>query len=126
MESGKRVMIVEDSHTVRYEVKLLFEKIGIELVEVANGFGMLNVIEEYGKRVDLVIMDLILKRESGFDLIKRLRDSEKYGNIPVLVLTEHADRENVLKAKELGVNGYIRKPIQKVEFLDRVRKALKG
>jgi len=60
---------------------------------------MLNSMEEYGKCVDLVIMDLTLKYENGFDLIKKLRSSEKYGEIPVLVLTEHADANSVLTAK---------------------------
>lgn len=124
MLAGKKVMIVEDSHTVRYEVKLILEKIGISLVEVANGLGMFNVIEEYGKHVDLVIMDLTLKRENGFDLIRRLKMSEKYQNIPVLVLTEHADKANVIQAKELGVSGYLRKPIKKDELVERVTKLL--
>jgi two-component system chemotaxis response regulator CheY len=124
MSFGKRIMIVEDSHTVRYEVKLILEKLGFTLVEVANGLGMLNVIEEYGKPVDLIIMDLTLKRENGFDLIKQIKGIEKYSQIPVLILTEHANVENVMKAKQLGVDGYLRKPIQKDELVERVSKIL--
>lgn len=120
MFSGKKVMIVEDSNTVRMEVKLLLGKMGIDVVEAANEFGMLNTMEQYGKCVDLIIMDLTLKNENGFDLIKRVKDSEKYCDIPVLVLTEHANRQNVLTAKELGVAGYLRKPIQKDELVGRV------
>lgn len=125
MQTDTKVMIVEDSHTIRYEVKLLLDKIGVNLVEVANGLGMFNVIEEYGKQVDLIIMDLTLKNENGFDLIKRLKDNTYYKDIPILVLSEHAGRENVLKARELRVEGFLKKPIEKVEFLDRVRNTLK-
>jgi two-component system, chemotaxis family, chemotaxis protein CheY len=85
---------------------------------------MFNVIEEYGKPVELVIMDLILKRENGFDLIRRLKMTDKYRDIPVLVLTEHADKANVVQAKELGVCGYLRKPIRKEELVERVTKLL--
>lgn len=120
MSFGKKIMIVEDSHTVRYEVRLILDKLGVTLVEVANGLGMFNVVEEYGKQVDLIIMDLTLKRENGFDLIEQLREIEKYKEIPVLILTEHANKENVIKAKHLGVNGYLRKPIQKDELIERV------
>jgi two-component system, chemotaxis family, chemotaxis protein CheY len=121
MPVEKKVMIVEDSHTVRYEVKIILDKIGVTLVEVANGMGMFNVIEEYGKSVDLIIMDLTLKKENGFDLIRQLREMDKYKEIPVLILSEHANKDNVLLAKELGVLGYLRKPIQKDELIDRVK-----
>lgn len=124
MFHGKKVLIVEDSITVRYEVKLLLEKINVTLIEAANGIGMFNVIEEYGKLVDLVIMDLTLKTENGFDLIKKLKASERYKDIPVLVLTEHADKDNVLTAKKLGVQGYTKKPISKDELINRVTKIL--
>lgn len=124
MSLEKRVMIVEDSNTVRYEVKLLLKKIGVVLIEVANSIGMYNAIEEYGKIVDLIIMDLTLKNENGFDLIKSLKSGERYNNIPVLILTEHADRDNVLTAKDLGVEGYLRKPINGTELLERVSKIL--
>ncbi len=120
----KKVMIVEDSPTVRFEVKVILEKIGVVVVEAANEFGMINMMEEYGKCVDLVIMDLTLKTENGFDLITKLKSSEKYKDIPVLVLSERADKDSVLKAKELDVSGYIRKPIQKDELLERVRNVL--
>ncbi|MDP4095142.1 MAG: response regulator [Bacillota bacterium] len=124
MSYGKKVMIVDDSNTVRYEVRLLLKKIGITLVEVANSLGMNNAIDEYGKTVDLIIMDLTLKEENGFDLIKSIKASPNYGDIPILILTEHANKENVLIAKELGVSGYIRKPINKDELIDRVSKIL--
>ncbi|MCX8132053.1 MAG: response regulator [Clostridia bacterium] len=121
---GKRVMIVEDSNTVRYEVKLILEQIGVTLVETANEMGMFNMMEEYGKCVDLIIMDLTLKHENGFDLIEKLKENEKYRDIPILVLTEHADKNNVLKAKELAVAGYLRKPIRKDELIERVKAVL--
>ena len=126
MFTDKKIIIVEDSYTVRYEVKLILEKIGITVVEAANKLGMNNRIEEYGKCVDLVIMDLNLKNENGFDLIETLSDSEKYKNIPVLVLTENASKENVLKARKLGVSGYLKKPIQKDELINRVKAALEN
>jgi CheY-like chemotaxis protein len=120
MLSGKKVMIVEDSQTVRLEVRLLLGKLGVNVVEAANEIGMMNTMDEYGKCVDLIIMDLTLKNENGFDLIKKVKSSDKYKEIPILVLTEHADKQNVLTAKELGVSGYLRKPIQKDELIDRV------
>lgn len=124
MFGGKKILIVEDSNTIRYEIRLILEKLGITVTEAANELGLFNAIEEYGKCVDLIIMDLTLKYENGFDLIEKLRQNPKYGQIPVLILTEHANKDNVLKAKELNVSGYLRKPIHKDELVDRVKSLL--
>lgn len=124
MFAGKRVMIVDDSHTVRYEVRLILEKLEITMVEVANSIGMLNLIEEYGKCVDLIIMDVTLKYENGLELIEKLKTIDKYKAIPIVVLTQHSAIDYVLKAKELGVNGYLKKPIQKDDLVMRVSSIL--
>lgn len=120
MVNNARVMIVEDSPTVRYEVRIILKNIGIDLIEVANEVGMYMKIEEYGKTVDLIIMDITLQFENGLDLVEKLKSIEKYRNIPILMLTEHADVNNVLKAKDLGVIGYLRKPIHSEEFSGKV------
>ena len=117
---GKKVLIVEDSPTIRQQVKMILEKVGITVVQAANELGMFNVIEEYGKCVDLIIMDVTLKYENGFDLIRKIKYSDKYKNIPVLVLSEHAGKEHILEAKELGVSGYLKKPLIKDELLNRL------
>ncbi|MCX7922673.1 MAG: response regulator [Clostridia bacterium] len=121
MYNGKKIMIVDDSDTVRFQVKMILDNLGVRLMEAANEIGMLNGIEEYGSCVDLVIMDLTLKNENGFDLIKKLKDNQKYKDIPVLILTEHVEPGNVLQAKGLGVSGYLRKPVQKDDLLSRVK-----
>ena len=124
MSTGKKVMIVEDSQTERYEVKMIIGKLGVGVVEAANELGMFNSIEEYGQCVDLIIMDLSLKNENGLELIEKLKQSKKYSSIPILILTEYADKGNVLRARELGVIGFLKKPIQKDELLDRVKTVL--
>lgn len=124
MLRGKKVLIVEDSPTVRHQVRLILEQEGVILVEAANEFGMYNTIDEYGKKADLIIMDLTLKSENGLDLVAKLKASERYRDIPVVMLTDHSESSNVMKARELGVSGYLLKPIQKDLLLDRLRKVL--
>jgi CheY-like chemotaxis protein len=125
MFAKRKVLIVEDSPTVKYEVSLLLKQIGVDLVEAGSEIGLMNAVAEFGRIVDLIIMDLSLKFENGFDLIEKLKSNSSYKDIPIIVLTEHADAENVLKAKELGVKSYLRKPIQKDEIVTRVSSLLK-
>lgn len=124
MPQDFKVLIVEDSPTVRHEVRLILNKIDISVIEVVNKLGLFLKIEEYGKVADLIIMDLTLQYENGFDIVEELKKVDKYKDIPILVLTEHADKVNVLKARELGVSGYLRKPIQSQEFIGKVKNIL--
>jgi DNA-binding response OmpR family regulator len=120
MFSDKRIMIVEDSKTVKLQLKLILDKLGVTVIEVSNEWAMFKKIEEYGKLVDLIIMDLVLKSEDGLDLIHKLKEDKRYRNIPILVLTEQADIPNVLKAKELGIKNYLRKPIKREKLVERI------
>ncbi|MDF2615023.1 MAG: response regulator receiver protein [Clostridia bacterium] len=120
----KVVLIVDDSPSIIRQVTLILQKSDIAVRQAGSEFGMLNAIEQYGRRVDLIIMDLTLKTEHGFDLIATLKDSLRFRSIPILVLTEHADVKNVLTAKQLGVNGYIKKPIDVNELLTQVKTLL--
>ncbi|HWQ31178.1 MAG TPA: response regulator [Negativicutes bacterium] len=124
MDEAKKVLIVEDSATVKYEVGLLLKQLGITPLPAGGELGLFGQIEQYGKLVDLIIMDLTLKHENGFELIKKLKETPKYDQIPVVILTEHADINSVLTAKKLGVAGYIRKPIKRDEFIRKIKEAM--
>jgi len=90
----------------RYNIKDLAEELGIELHEIAGLYESYFVeMEEECSNMH----NLFLRKE--WPLL-------------ILVLTEHADKENVLKAREIGVAGYLRKPIQKDELIDRVKSIL--
>lgn len=115
---------MDDSPTIRMEVRILLNQLGIMLYEAGNGIGMFNQIECFGRQVDLIIMDLSLKEENGFDLIKKIKQIEAYQHIPIIMLTEHADANNVLLAKQLGVEGYIRKPLVKSSFVTKIHEIL--
>lgn len=121
MSDEKKVLIVEDSSTIRYEVKLILKQIGIKLLEAVNEIGLFMQIEEYGKNVDLIIMDLTLEYQNGFDLIEKIKKIDRYKEIPILILTEHAEKASVLRAVNLNISGYLRKPINKEELIKRVQ-----
>ncbi|KAB3527131.1 response regulator [Alkaliphilus serpentinus] len=124
VSNEKIVLIVDDSPAIRRQVSLILNKAKIVVREAGSEFGMLNAIEEYGKLAEVIIMDLTLKNESGFDLITKLKEYPQYSNIPILVLTEHAEVDKVLMARNLGVKGYLKKPIDVDELLERVKALL--
>ncbi len=120
MENQKRILIVEDSPTVVEHMKMLLKNSNVKVLNAGSEFGMMQSIESYGKTVDLVLMDLTLKTENGMDLIRNLRSNDKYKTLPIIIITEHVSKDLILEAKTLEVKGYLKKPIEKETFLDRV------
>ncbi|MDQ2084921.1 response regulator [Herbivorax sp. ANBcel31] len=121
MFHGKVAVVVDDSASIRREVKAILEKQGMTVRIAGSEFGMFNSIEEYGKKADLIIMDLNLNNEHGFDLISKLKNTSRYNDINVLVLTQYADLDNVKQAKNLGVEAYLRKPIDAKELSTKIK-----
>ncbi|MEJ1160058.1 response regulator [Prosthecomicrobium sp. N25] len=64
----------------------------------------------------LLLVDLHMREKSGFDLIKDLRASRRYGDVKIIMLTNSNDVETMLEALELGANGYMAKPFSGTEF----------
>lgn len=121
---GKVVLIVDDSPSIRNEVRVILQKEGITVREAGTEFGMFNTIDEYGEVVDMILMDLTLGDTTGFELVSRVRAVERLKDIPIIMLTQHSDRKNVLKAKSMRIQGYIVKPINPQVLVERVKKAL--
>jgi len=120
MENAKRILIVEDSPTVVEHMKMLLKNSNVKVLNAGSEFGMMQSIESYGKLVDLILMDLTLKTENGMDLIRNLRSNDRYKELPIIIITEHVSKNLILEARELKVRGYLKKPIQKETFLDRI------
>ncbi|WP_430885978.1 response regulator [Fusibacter sp. JL216-2] len=120
MENQKRILIVEDSPTVVEHIKIMLKNSNVKVFNAGSEFGMMQSIESYGKLVDLILMDLTLKTENGMDLIRNLRANDKYKKLPVIIITEHVSKDLILEARNLEVRGYLKKPIEKDIFLDRV------
>src|SRR5688572_8898236 len=102
-----RVLIVEDSPTQAQQLALLLEDAGFE-VETApdadRGFERLA-----RGSLDLVLSDLLLPGDSGFDLCRRIKEDPRYRHIPVVVHTSEADPANVLRGLEAGADGFMTK-----------------
>ncbi len=126
MESnGKKIiLIVDDSLSIRQSIRVILEKAGYVVREAGSEFGMMNAIDEYGKIVNAILMDITLNQQDGLELVGKLRSTEKHNDIPVIMLTQHSDREHVSYAKSIGVQGYLVKPVQPSVLLDKLRAVL--
>ncbi|MAF91487.1 MAG: response regulator [Bdellovibrionota bacterium] len=112
-EDKKSVILAEDSPTNRTVIKHLLLKLGFSVIECETGKIAWQALQaEYEKEnVVAVISDIMMPDMDGIDFLEMVRDEEKYKSLPFVLVTAVMEKEQVVSAKKLGVNGYILKPV---------------
>jgi two-component system cell cycle response regulator DivK len=113
-----KIMVVEDNENNLYLIDFILRKKGYEVTKTSSGEESIELALK--EKPALILMDIQLPGIDGLEAVRRIRESEADGNIPILALTSYAmtgDREKALKA---GCNGYIEKPIDPEKFLREV------
>lgn len=112
-EDKKSVILAEDSPTNRTVIKHLLLKLGFSVIECETGKIAWQALQaEYEKEnVVAVISDIMMPDMDGIDFLEMVREEEKYKSLPFVLVTAVMEKEQVISAKKLGVNGYILKPV---------------
>jgi DNA-binding response OmpR family regulator len=110
--SSAAVLVVEDEADIRETLRDILEMEGYRVCCAANGQEALNVLSEV--RPKLILLDLMMPVMSGYELLKRLRESSELATIPVAVVSAIADQSAVLDAQIL------KKPVDLEVLLDMV------
>lgn len=104
----KTIMIVDDEILIRSMVRKALENMGYEIMIATDGQAALDKLERH--HVDLLITDINMPHISGLELLKRLRSSDKFKDLPVLCITGDSDSHLKEQAKSLGASGWVQKP----------------
>jgi chemosensory pili system protein ChpA (sensor histidine kinase/response regulator) len=112
----KRVLLVDDSISVRRFVGQMLEKAGFEVTTAADGADAIARVGA-GAAFDVVVTDLEMPRVNGYELIDDLRRRPATRALPVIVLTTRAGDKHVALARELGVDHYVTKPVEEQTFV---------
>ena len=110
----KKILVVDDSETIRLQVSRALEEAGFEVVEAGDGIEGLEKVT--GDDFALVLLDVNMPRMGGLDMLDRLREAPETQALPVLVLTTEAQQSMIVRAKKSGASGWIIKPV-KMELL---------
>lgn len=105
MDDKKRILLVEDDTALAGVYKSRLELEGFDVREVNNGEEALAVALEY--RPDLVLLDAMMPKISGFDVLDILRNTPEIGNIKVVMLTALSQPKDKERAETLGVDDYL-------------------
>ena len=106
------ILIVDDYNTMLRIIKNLLKQIGFNNVdEATDGQMAFDKVNGGGKKYDLIISDWNMEPMTGIDLLKMIRGSDKdFKDTPFIMITAESKTENVVAAKQAGVNNYIVKP----------------
>ena len=118
----KRIIIVEDFNTSRQIIKKTLEKMGYTVDEAEDGREALKYFD--GRKIDLVITDYNMPNMNGVELVKYIREKEKYRYIPVLMLSTETNIDKQNKAKDAKITGWVQKPFEIKNFSMIVEKVL--
>jgi PleD family two-component response regulator len=123
-KSMKKILIVEDEAQIRREYVQAIIQAGFETLEAADGQEAVTMAVEC--MPDAIVLDLILPKKHGFDVLKEIREEARTRDIPVVVTSNLAGADNEAKAVSLGAQGYIVKtPGQTAPIVDWLLKVIK-
>ena len=115
----KKILVVDDSRTALFMVTTILRKERYELVTASDGEQALEMAAS--ERPDLILMDVIMPRKTGFEACRELKRREDTKGIPVILVTTRGEGENVEAGFQSGCNDYVTKPINALELLTKVR-----
>jgi len=118
----KKILVVDDSKTALFVESMILRKGPYELVTASDG---VEAVEKaVAERPDLILMDVVMPRMSGFEACQALRDREDTQAIPIIMVTTRGEAVNVETGFASGCSDYVTKPINGVELLAKVRDRL--
>ena len=115
----KKVLVVDDEPDLVETVRFPLEMEGYRVLVSYNGEDGLNQARR--ESPDLIILDLMLPKLDGYKVCRLLKFDEKYRHIPILMLTAKAQEKDRLLGKETGADGYMTKPFDIDQLMEKVK-----
>lgn len=124
MDFNIKVLVVDDFSTMRRIVKNALKQIGFtQTVEADDGTTALEVLKQ--ENVGLIISDWNMPKMSGLDLLKAVKSDAATKDIPFIMVTAEAQKENVLQAVQAGVSNYVVKPFTADNLQEKLKDVFK-
>jgi CheY-like chemotaxis protein len=115
-----RVLVADDSETILLLLRTRLEMEGYEVSTAADGQEVVEALADAGpnQQPDLILLDAMMPRMSGLDVLRTLRDEGS--ETPILIVSAHREEETLNQAESLGANACVAKPIDFEDLLGRI------
>ena len=116
------ILIAEDEPSILESLDFILRRAGWSISSVTDGDAVLEGVRRLKPR--MLVLDVMLPKRSGFDILKHLRADADTEKLPVLILTAKGQQQDRRTAEELGANGFVTKPYSNAEVVGAVRSLL--
>lgn len=124
IQNKPRILIVDDSEFNRAILKEILEET-YEIIEADGGNEALHKIDEYGMKISLVLLDIIMREKDGFEVLKYMEEERLISDIPVIIISSEDSANYIKRAYEMGVSDYINRPFDANIVYQRVSNTVK-
>ena len=119
----RKILVVEDSSTIRKVISITLSQKGYEIIEAGDGLEALSKLNE--ARPDLILLDIILPKMDGYQILSIIRENPEFKNIPVIMLTSKDGIINKVKGKVAGSSAYLTKPFDPAKLVETIERHIK-
>lgn len=123
MTHKKRILLIEDEEDIASLIKLQAEISGYKLHVEVDGINGYRAVER--EHPDLVILDLMLPGENGFDVCRKIKNNSDLKNIPIIILSAKSEELDVILGLELGADDYVPKPFSPKILFSKIKAILR-
>lgn len=124
IQNKPKILIVDDSEFNRAILKEILEET-YEIIEADGGNEALHKIDEYGMKISLVLLDIIMPEKDGFEVLKYMEEERLISDIPVIIISSEDSANYIRRAYEMGVSDYINRPFDANIVYQRVSNTVK-
>ena len=121
--NGLKVMVIDDSKTIRRTAETLLKKEGCDVVSVENGYEALSLISDL--HPDIIFVDIMMPRLDGYKTCALIKMNHEFKDTPVIMLSSKDGLFDKAKGRVVGAQLYLTKPFTKEELLDAIKQHIK-
>lgn len=119
----RSIIVVEDDVNIRELLVYALNNHGFRAIGLSNSKEFYNQLDSF--KPSLVILDLMLEGESGYEILENIRENANYSEIPVIILTAKDNEYDKVKGLDMGADDYITKPFGVLETISRIKAILR-
>lgn len=116
---GLKVMVVDDSKTIRRTAEMLLKKEGCDVITANDGFEALSKVVDYNPQI--IFVDIMMPRLDGYQTCALIKHNQNFNKTPVIMLSSKDGLFDRARGRIVGAEQYLTKPFTKEELVDAVR-----
>jgi DNA-binding response OmpR family regulator len=118
------VVVVEDDTHISYILQFMLAREGFHVISAEDGRQASKIFDDI-ERPCLILLDIMLPHQDGFQLIRQIRGKAGWDDVPIVMLTARSQEHDITRALEAGASDYVTKPFRPKELMVRIRRLVR-